>query len=165
MPHPPVVARAGPRRYNSPLRPRKSVAFTLLMGIFVIYSLVPLAWLVINATKTQSDLFSSFGLWFDDDFALFQNIGDTLTYHDGIFVRWFGNTLLYVVRRRGRRDAARHARGLRAGEVPVPGPPRDLRGRARRDRGAGHGARGADVPDVQPARPDEHPVGRSSSRR
>jgi multiple sugar transport system permease protein len=87
----------GPRRRNSPLRPRKSVAFTLLMGIFVLYSLVPLAWLVINATKTQSGLFSSFGLWFDDDFVLFQNIWETLTYRDGIFVRWFGNTLLYVV--------------------------------------------------------------------
>jgi multiple sugar transport system permease protein len=86
-----------PRPRNSPLRPRKSVAFTLLMGIFVLYSLVPLVWLVINATKTQSGLFSSFGLWFDDEFVLFQNIWETLTYRDGIFVRWFGNTLLYVV--------------------------------------------------------------------
>ena len=84
-------------KYSSPLRPRKSVAFTLLMGIFVIYSLVPLVWLVINATKTQAGLFSSFGLWFDDDFVLFQNIYETLTYKDGIFLRWFGNTLLYVV--------------------------------------------------------------------
>jgi multiple sugar transport system permease protein len=88
--------RRGPRRH-SPLHPRKSVAFTLLMSIFILYSLVPLAWLVINATKTQSGLFSSFGLWFDDDFVLFQNIWETLTYRDGIFLRWFGNTLLYVV--------------------------------------------------------------------
>ena len=89
--------RRTPRPRNSPLRPRKSVAFTLLMSIFVIYSLVPLAWLVINATKTQSGLVSSFGLWFDDEFVLFQNIWETLTYRDGIFVRWFGNTLLYVI--------------------------------------------------------------------
>ncbi|GAA2041377.1 carbohydrate ABC transporter permease [Agromyces tropicus] len=85
------------RRHVSPLQPRKSVAFTLMMGIFVVYSLVPLLWLVINATKTQAGLFSSFGLWFDDDFVLFQNIWETLTYRDGIFLRWFGNTLLYVV--------------------------------------------------------------------
>jgi multiple sugar transport system permease protein len=85
------------RRRISPLQPRKSVAFTLLMGVFVIYSLVPLAWLVINATKSQAGLFSSFGLWFDDEFVLFQNIWETLTYRDGIFLRWFGNTLLYVV--------------------------------------------------------------------
>ena len=37
------------------------------------------------------------GLWFGDHFALFSNIKETLTYHDGIFLRWLGNTLLYVV--------------------------------------------------------------------
>jgi ABC-type sugar transport system, permease component len=67
------------------------------MVLFVLYALVPLAWLVINATKTQPDLFSSFGLWFGDGFSLFQNIADTLTYRNGIFLQWFGNTLLYVV--------------------------------------------------------------------
>jgi len=91
------IAPAARRRRSSPLRPRKSVAFTLMMSIFVIYSLVPLVWLVINATKTQSGLVSSFGLWFGDEFVLFQNIWETLTYRDGIFVRWFGNTLLYVI--------------------------------------------------------------------
>ena len=70
---------------------------TLLMTVFAVYSLIPLAWLVINATKTQAGLFSSFGLWFDNDFVLFQNIYETFTYRDGIFLRWFGNTLLYVV--------------------------------------------------------------------
>ena len=92
------AARPGrPTRRRSSLRPRKSVAFTLMMSILVIYSLLPLAWLVINATKTQSGLFSSFGLAFGDEFVLFQNIWETLTYRDGIFLRWFGNTLLYVV--------------------------------------------------------------------
>ncbi|MFF1573093.1 carbohydrate ABC transporter permease [Leifsonia sp. NPDC058292] len=67
------------------------------MAIFVVYSLVPLAWLLINATKDQPSLFSSFGLWFGDGFSLFKNIGETLTYRDGIFLQWFGNTLLYVV--------------------------------------------------------------------
>src|SRR5262249_48785227 len=55
------AARPGrPTRRRSSLRPRKSVAFTLMMSILVIYSLLPLAWLVINATKTQAGLFSSF---------------------------------------------------------------------------------------------------------
>ena len=77
--------------------PRKSIALTGLLIIFAIYSLVPLVWLIINASKTQAGLLSSFGLWFDEDFVLFQNIYETLTYRDGIFVRWLGNTLLYVV--------------------------------------------------------------------
>jgi multiple sugar transport system permease protein len=78
-------------------KPRRSVLMTVLTGIVLVYSLIPLLWLFINASKTQSDLFDSFGLWFSGDFALFQNIGDTLSYNDGIFVRWLGNTLLYVV--------------------------------------------------------------------
>jgi multiple sugar transport system permease protein len=70
---------------------------TILTGIVLLYALVPLFWLVVNASKTQSSLFSSFGLWFSGDFALFDNIARTLTYDDGIFGRWFANTLLYVV--------------------------------------------------------------------
>lgn len=78
-------------------RQKKSIVLTIVMAIFVIYSIVPLAWLLFNATKDQGDLFSSFGLWFGADFNLWQNIVDTLTYRGGIFVQWFGNTLLYVV--------------------------------------------------------------------
>ncbi|ONI84877.1 ABC transporter permease [Saccharothrix sp. ALI-22-I] len=78
-------------------KPRRSVLLTVLTGIVVLYSLVPLLWLVINATKTQPSLLSSFGLWFDGDFALWDNIQRTLTYNDGIFVRWLSNTLFYVV--------------------------------------------------------------------
>jgi multiple sugar transport system permease protein len=79
-------------------RKRKSVTLTALTSLVVIYSLVPLVWLVINATKTQDGLFTSFGLWFDDGkFALWENLRTTVTYNDGIFLRWLGNTLLYVV--------------------------------------------------------------------
>jgi len=85
------------RRPFSVAKPRKSVALTVVMLLFLIYARVPLAWLVINATKEQADLFSSFGLWFGDRFALWDNIVATLTYRDGIFVRWLGNTLLYVI--------------------------------------------------------------------
>ena len=79
-------------------RRRRSPVLTALTGIVLIYSLIPLAWLVVNATKTQDGLFTSFGLWFDDGrFALWENVRLTLTYDDGIFLRWLGNTLLYVV--------------------------------------------------------------------
>ncbi|BDV32297.1 carbohydrate ABC transporter permease [Microbacterium terricola] len=78
-------------------RPRKSVALTVIMLLFLIYAIVPLAWLVINASKTQADLFTTFGLAFGDTFALWDNIVATFTYDDGIFLRWLGNTLLYVV--------------------------------------------------------------------
>ena len=82
---------------TSPTHARRSLILTLVMGVYLIYTLLPLFWLIINATKTQDDLFTTFGLWFSSDFALWDNVVQTLTYNDGIFVRWLGNTLLYVV--------------------------------------------------------------------
>lgn len=76
---------------------RKSPPLLILMIFFAMYTLIPLAWLLINATKTQGDLLSTFGLWFGDSFNLFDNIAETLTYRDGIFVKWLRNTLLYVI--------------------------------------------------------------------
>jgi multiple sugar transport system permease protein len=89
-------------RYTRPdrhlgMHKKKSILLTVVMALFTIYSLLPLFWLVVNSTKTQTELLSSFGLWFSGPFALFDNIGQTLTYDDGQFVRWFLNTLLYVV--------------------------------------------------------------------
>jgi multiple sugar transport system permease protein len=78
-------------------RQRKSVLLTIVMVVFMIYSVVPLFWLIINSTKDQANLFSSFGLWFGGGFDLFDNIAKTFTYDNGIFLHWFGNTLLYVV--------------------------------------------------------------------
>ncbi|WP_203720566.1 carbohydrate ABC transporter permease [Paractinoplanes brasiliensis] len=87
-----------PVTLSSRRRRKGSVLLTVLTGLIAVYSLFPLAWLLINSTKTQDGLFSSFGLWFDDGkFALFSNIADTFTYDNGIFLRWLGNTLLYVV--------------------------------------------------------------------
>ncbi|MEU6848892.1 carbohydrate ABC transporter permease [Actinacidiphila alni] len=89
-------AGASRRRRRSDPR-RRSVLLTVLTSVVVLYSLVPLAWLFINATKTQPKLLDSFGLWFGGHFALWDNIHETVTYDDHIFVRWLLNTLLYVV--------------------------------------------------------------------
>jgi len=76
---------------------RSSKLLLLVMVLYALYTLVPLAWLLISATKTQAGLFGSFGLWFSNDFAFVDNLVQTLTYRDGIFLRWLGNTVLYVV--------------------------------------------------------------------
>lgn len=91
----PAVRRKRPS--TNPLARKRSTLLTVLTGVVLVYTIVPLAWLFINSTKTQADLFSSFGLWFSGDFALWDNIVQTLTYDDGVFLRWFGNTVLYVV--------------------------------------------------------------------
>jgi len=89
-PSPRRRAVGGPRK-------RRSVLLTIGMGVVVVYTLLPLVWLAINATKTQADLFTTFGLWFGGEFALVDNVSRVLAYQDGIFVRWLLNTLMYVV--------------------------------------------------------------------
>ncbi|MFI6035117.1 carbohydrate ABC transporter permease [Streptomyces sp. NPDC051315] len=85
-----------PRRHTAG-QPRRSLLLTVLTSLVVLYTVVPLIWLAINATKTQAGLADSSGLWFSDDFALWDNIRDTFTYDDGVFTRWLLNTLMYVV--------------------------------------------------------------------
>ena len=52
--------------------------------------------LIVSATKSQRDLYTTNGLWFAD-FHLFDNARDLFTYHDSIFLRWLANTLVYGV--------------------------------------------------------------------
>jgi multiple sugar transport system permease protein len=79
------------------LHKRKSIILTIVMAVLLVYSLIPLFWLIVGSTKTQNQLLNSFGLWFSGKFSLFDNIAQTLTYNHGQFVGWFGNTLLYVI--------------------------------------------------------------------
>ncbi|MFI5529455.1 carbohydrate ABC transporter permease [Kitasatospora sp. NPDC051853] len=76
---------------------RPSTALTLAMGLMLVYALLPLVWLLMSATKDSGSLAGSFGLWFGRGFHLFDNIGEVLTHDDGIYLRWFANTLLYAV--------------------------------------------------------------------
>lgn len=94
-----TIARPALRRGRraTEARPPRSIVLTLAMAGLALYAVMPLFWLLVNSTKTQEALLSSFGLWFAGDFALWDNIWRTLTYDDGVFLRWFGNTLLYVV--------------------------------------------------------------------
>ncbi len=93
------AARPAPRTRKAwnPNKKRKSWTLTAVMTLGLIYSLLPLFWLLVNASKTQANLFSTNGMWFGGHFALFDNIRQTLTYNGDEFLHWFGNTLLYVV--------------------------------------------------------------------
>ena len=52
---------------------------TLILIIYFIYTFVPIWYVIAASTKTNPDLFSSFGLWFASDFHLFQNLHDLFT--------------------------------------------------------------------------------------
>ncbi len=85
------------RRLYTVGNPRKSTTLTVMTALFTLYCLLPLVWLVINATKSQADFVSSFGLAPGREFALWDNIVEVFGYQDGIFSRWLLNTVLYVV--------------------------------------------------------------------
>ncbi|GAA4250518.1 carbohydrate ABC transporter permease [Dactylosporangium darangshiense] len=75
---------------------RKSNLLTLSMLALLAYFVFPLFWLVVAATKTTGDLFSTFGLWFGRDFAFFDNVRATFTHNHGEYARWLLNSLLYA---------------------------------------------------------------------
>ena len=78
-------------------KPKTSWLLTIIMMVCVFYFLVPLFWLFVASTKSNADLFSTFGLWFAGDFNLFENIKTVLTFQDGVFIRWAGNSVIYAV--------------------------------------------------------------------
>ncbi len=94
---PALPRRATRRRPASLTRPRRSITLTALTGLVLVYSLLPLFWLVVKATKSPTGLLDSFGLWFADDFDLWANLRLTVTYDGGVFWRWLRNTVIYVV--------------------------------------------------------------------
>jgi multiple sugar transport system permease protein len=72
---------------------------TALCALFAVFTLAPIVWIVINSTKTQANIFYSFGFWFAKPFALGSNL--SLLFHNvdgyGTYIQWLGNTALYAV--------------------------------------------------------------------
>jgi multiple sugar transport system permease protein len=71
---------------------------TTLAFLFAIFTLIPIAWILINSTKTQANIFETFGFWFASPFQFFHTFGLLFQNVDGYgtFIQWFGNTVLYA---------------------------------------------------------------------
>jgi multiple sugar transport system permease protein len=69
---------------------------TVLLGLFLLYTFLPLFYLIVSSTKDDTTLFSSFGLWFADSIHLVSNLRDVFTFQNGVFLSWLGNTALYA---------------------------------------------------------------------
>jgi multiple sugar transport system permease protein len=77
---------------------RRSIPLTVAMLACVAYFILPLLWLVIASTKSNSGLFNSFGFAPQlRDFHLWQNVHDVFTHGHGQYIRWFFNTMVYAV--------------------------------------------------------------------
>ncbi len=75
---------------------RLSVVPTAAMFVAGAYFLLPVFWLVVSSTKSAADLSSTFGLWFSDN-QLGRNLDRTLSYGDGVYLRWLANSALYSI--------------------------------------------------------------------
>ena len=76
---------------------RTKALTTALLILFLFYSLLPIFYLVVSATKDNATLFSSFGLWFASSFHVFSNLHDVFTYDNGVYVNWLWNTAYYSI--------------------------------------------------------------------
>ena len=75
---------------------RQRWLLTAVLGVYFVYTFIPLLYVIVSATKTNADLFGTFGLWFAGDFNLWENLQGLFTYQDGAFARWLLNTFLYA---------------------------------------------------------------------
>jgi multiple sugar transport system permease protein len=85
--------RKGRRR---PLGGQRSNVLTIALIACAAYFLLPLVWLVVASTKSNAELFSTFGLWFAH-FNLVGNLRDVFTFQGGIYISWMRNTIVYAV--------------------------------------------------------------------
>lgn len=89
-------ARATTGRARGPRDSVISRASTMLiMGVFTVYFLLPLWWLVVASSKSARDVFTTSPLWFAD-VQLWGNISDLLSYRDGVYLQWLANSVLYA---------------------------------------------------------------------
>jgi len=71
----------------------------VLCVLFAVFTLIPIAWIAINATKTQANIFETFGFWFARPFVLERNFSLLFQNVDGygVYFQWFANTAVYAL--------------------------------------------------------------------
>jgi multiple sugar transport system permease protein len=91
-----MTSLAGKTTSSGKLQRKRGVS-TALLFIFLIYSFLPLFYLIVSSTKSNAELFSTFGLWFTSSFHLFSNLQEVFTHDGGIYLTWLWNTAYYSI--------------------------------------------------------------------
>ena len=82
-----------PPRSIAPSRLARNVTLVALVAA-LLYFILPIVWLIIASSKTNSDLLSSFGFWFADVNWAF-NWNSLMSWTNGLFPRWVLNSVFY----------------------------------------------------------------------
>jgi multiple sugar transport system permease protein len=67
-----------------------------VFAIFFLYCILPATWILAAMSKDNSQIFTTFGFWFAYPPHFIENVVGLFAYRDGIFVQWFGNSLVYA---------------------------------------------------------------------
>ena len=83
---------AGKRQRSRGQRPAALPTAILLLG--AVYCLLPVAWVLVAATKNNTQLFNTFT--FAPNGSLWSNVGALSSYAGGVFWHWMLNTAIYA---------------------------------------------------------------------
>ncbi|KUH38818.1 MULTISPECIES: carbohydrate ABC transporter permease [Streptomyces] len=83
-----------PAAPRPPLRRRVALLPTATLLLGALYCLLPAAWVVVAATKSGRELFSTFTFLPGTGFT--ENLTDLHAYRDGIYWRWMANSAFYA---------------------------------------------------------------------
>lgn len=72
------------------------IAAHVLCFLVALYIVVPLYWILVAATKNNTNIVNGFGFWFQAPFHLFHNITGVFSYNSSVFSRWLLNTVFYA---------------------------------------------------------------------
>ncbi|HEY9523406.1 MAG TPA: carbohydrate ABC transporter permease [Thermopolyspora sp.] len=86
-----MPAHARARHRSGPL---SGAVPTVILLLGALYCLFPVSWVLIAATKSKAELFSTSTLAIGT--GLFGNLADLAAYRDGVFWLWMLNTVLYA---------------------------------------------------------------------
>ncbi|HYN92410.1 MAG TPA: carbohydrate ABC transporter permease [Pilimelia sp.] len=73
------------------------IASKAVMGIMLLYFLLPFWWLIVAATKDNDGLFGTAPLWFAGEFHFFDNLSLLFSRDGGIYLTWLRNSAMYAV--------------------------------------------------------------------
>lgn len=78
-------------------RTRLNIPATIVLAAGMLYTILPIIWIVIASTKTSGELFSTPAMVPSFDGGFTQNLQALFTYRNGIFLEWARNSVIYAV--------------------------------------------------------------------